>query len=75
MLARALAAVALVCLLARAGSAQPARDSDQEDAAARALRDWGLGHDDLSRDDALNYAVTLVSDAVGKRDGGVPIAR
>jgi len=32
-----------------------------------ALRDWGLGHDDLSRDDALDYAVTLVVDAVTKR--------
>jgi len=32
-----------------------------------ALRDWGLGHDDLSRDDALRYAVTLVVDAVSKR--------
>src|SRR5689334_6842844 len=29
-----------------------------------ALRDWGRSRDDLSRDDALNYAVTLVSDAV-----------
>jgi AcrR family transcriptional regulator len=32
-----------------------------------ALRDWGLGRDDLSRDDALDYAVTLVVDAVSKR--------
>lgn len=32
-----------------------------------ALRDWGLGCDDLSRDDALNYAVTLVVDAVRAR--------
>jgi AcrR family transcriptional regulator len=30
------------------------------------LRDWGRGRDDLSRDDALNYAVTLVIDAVAK---------
>jgi AcrR family transcriptional regulator len=32
-----------------------------------ALRDWGRGHDELSRDDALNYAVTLVIDAVTRR--------
>src|SRR5437870_3086361 len=32
-----------------------------------ALRDWGRGRDDLSRDDALNYAVTLVIDAVAPR--------
>jgi len=40
-----------------------------------ALRDWGLGHDDLSRDDALNYAVTLVIDAVARRDDGAPQTR
>ncbi len=32
-----------------------------------ALRDWGHGHDELSRDDALNYALTLVVDAVAPR--------
>src|SRR5262245_30156848 len=32
-----------------------------------ALRDWGLGHDELSRDEALNCAVTLVLDAIAKR--------
>lgn len=32
-----------------------------------ALRDWGLGHDDLSRDEALDCAVTLVLDAIAKR--------
>lgn len=32
-----------------------------------ALRDWGLGSDDVSRDEALDYAVTLVMDAVAKR--------
>ena len=32
-----------------------------------ALRDWGLGTDDLSRDDALDYALTLVLDALAKR--------
>jgi len=33
-----------------------------------ALRDWGLGTDELSRDDALEYAVTLVLDAIAKRN-------
>lgn len=33
-----------------------------------ALRDWGLGHDEISRDEALDYAVTLVLDAIAKRD-------
>ena len=33
-----------------------------------ALRDWGLGTDDLSRDEALDYAVTLVLDAITRRD-------
>jgi AcrR family transcriptional regulator len=38
-----------------------------------ALRDWGRGRDELSRDDALNYALTLVLDAVAKRgDGPLP---
>ena len=32
-----------------------------------ALRDWGLGTDDLSRDEALDYAVTLVLDAITRR--------
>lgn len=32
-----------------------------------ALRDWGLGHDEISRDEALEYAVTLVLDAIAKR--------
>jgi AcrR family transcriptional regulator len=32
-----------------------------------ALRDWGRGHDDVSREDALTYASTLVLDAVAKR--------
>jgi len=40
-----------------------------------ALRDWGRGHDDLSRDQALNYAVTLVSDAVAKRGRSTSPAR
>jgi hypothetical protein len=35
-----------------------------------ALRDWGLGTDDLSRDEALDYALTLVLDALAKRDRG-----
>jgi AcrR family transcriptional regulator len=33
-----------------------------------ALRDWGLGTEELSRDDALNYALTLILDALAKRD-------
>jgi len=33
-----------------------------------ALRDWGLGSDATSRDDALNGALTLVLDALAKRD-------
>jgi len=32
-----------------------------------ALRDWGLGADDCDRDTALNYALTLVFDAIGTR--------
>lgn len=32
-----------------------------------ALRDWGLGSDEASRDDALSYALTLVLDATVKR--------
>jgi AcrR family transcriptional regulator len=32
-----------------------------------ALRDWGLGSEDLSREDALDYALTLVFDALAKR--------
>jgi AcrR family transcriptional regulator len=32
-----------------------------------ALRDWGLGSDASSRDDALNRALTLVVDALAKR--------
>jgi len=32
-----------------------------------ALRDWGLGNDDLSREKALDYAVALVLDAVEVR--------
>lgn len=32
-----------------------------------ALRDWGLGHDELSRDEALDIAVKLVLDAIVKR--------
>lgn len=32
-----------------------------------ALRDWGLGDDDVSREDALTYASTLVLDAVARR--------
>jgi AcrR family transcriptional regulator len=31
-----------------------------------ALRDWGLGSDDLSREQALDYALTLVLDALAK---------
>ena len=34
-----------------------------------ALRDWGLGNDELSRDEALDCAVTLVLDAIAKREG------
>lgn len=33
-----------------------------------ALRDWGLGGDELSREEALDYAVALVLDAVAARD-------
>ena len=32
-----------------------------------ALRDWGLGTDDRDRDTALNYALTLVFDAISAR--------
>jgi hypothetical protein len=32
------------------------------------MADWGLGTDDLSRDEALDYAVTLVLDAITRRD-------
>jgi len=32
-----------------------------------ALRDWGLGSDGASREDALDYALTLVLDALAKR--------
>jgi AcrR family transcriptional regulator len=32
-----------------------------------ALRDWGLGHDDRDRETALNYALTLVFDAIRTR--------
>ena len=32
-----------------------------------ALRDWGLGTDDRDRDTALNYALTLVFDAISPR--------
>jgi TetR/AcrR family transcriptional regulator, cholesterol catabolism regulator len=32
-----------------------------------ALRDWGLGADDRDRETALNYALTLVFDAIGTR--------
>jgi TetR/AcrR family transcriptional regulator, cholesterol catabolism regulator len=32
-----------------------------------ALRDWGLGSEDVSRDEALDYAVTLVLDAITRR--------
>ncbi len=32
-----------------------------------ALRDWGLGTDDHDRDTAINYALTLVFDAIGAR--------
>ena len=32
-----------------------------------ALRDWGLGTDDRDRETALNYALTLVFDAIGTR--------
>ncbi|MFP6663614.1 MAG: TetR/AcrR family transcriptional regulator [Deltaproteobacteria bacterium] len=31
------------------------------------LRDWGLGNDDLGREEALDYAITLVFDAITKR--------
>jgi AcrR family transcriptional regulator len=40
-----------------------------------ALRDWGRGRDDLSRDTALDYAVTLVIDAVAKRPSMRPPRR
>ena len=33
-----------------------------------ALRDWGLGNDDRDRETALNYALTLVFDAIGVRE-------
>jgi AcrR family transcriptional regulator len=32
-----------------------------------ALRDWGLGADERDRETALNYALTLVLDAIGAR--------
>ena len=32
-----------------------------------ALRDWGLGADDRDRETTLNYALTLVFDAIGTR--------
>jgi AcrR family transcriptional regulator len=32
-----------------------------------ALRDWGLGTDDRDRDTAINYALTLVFDAISAR--------
>jgi AcrR family transcriptional regulator len=32
-----------------------------------ALRDWGLGNDERDRETALNYALTLVFDAIGVR--------
>jgi len=32
-----------------------------------ALRDWGLGNDDRDRETALNYALTLVFDAIDAR--------
>jgi len=32
-----------------------------------ALRDWGLGADDRDRETAINYALTLVFDAIGTR--------
>jgi hypothetical protein len=35
-----------------------------------ALRDWGLGSDETDRDRALQYAVTLVFDAVAKERQG-----
>jgi len=35
-----------------------------------ALRDWGLGDDGLSRDEALDYALRLVLDAVTTRRAG-----
>jgi hypothetical protein len=35
-----------------------------------ALSDWGLGADPLDRDRALELAVTLVLDAVARRDDG-----
>ena len=34
-----------------------------------ALRDWGLGADDRDRETALNYALTLVFDAIDSRRG------
>jgi AcrR family transcriptional regulator len=37
-----------------------------------ALRDWGLGTNDLSREAALDHALTLVLDAVTKRDAQGP---
>lgn len=32
-----------------------------------ALRDWGLGNDELGREEALDYALTLVFDAIAGR--------
>jgi AcrR family transcriptional regulator len=32
-----------------------------------ALRDWGLGHDDTERETAIQYALTLVFDALDRR--------
>lgn len=34
-----------------------------------ALRDWGLGADSLDRDTALDYALTLIFDAIAPRPG------
>lgn len=37
-----------------------------------ALRDWGIAGDGLSRDQTLDYALTLVLDAVAKRESPSP---
>lgn len=62
-------------LLERAQARGQVRDDIPAEALAQfalrsllgALRDWGRGDDDVSREDALTYASTLVLDAVAKR--------
>lgn len=65
----------LVPLLELGRARSQVRDDIPTDALAHfvlrsllgALRDWGLGSDDASRDQTLDHALTLVLDAVAKR--------